>query len=468
MLKQVTAVFLLAGILGSAANGIADPSARLMSRGLSGDATLDAVARGKMTQSRGAFGPAVRAVQQALATVAGTASADVASALGVATAKALAAFQRGKGLAPSGMLDALTLLALDRALAPLEGPAPPPPAPPTTSPSRLIHTTQTNYFDRLDRDPVRFAKSRVDPVGALEDFVVRTDVPQGLDNDYAATAGSRGGGRLLLVLDYTRGFAGNEPFLTALKQGLGHALVNKVIGPLLAHFRTIGANLSLFRGDVGMTAAFRDSHLWGPDTNQIGHLLCAMDIGARLARLGRHPLEKAALDAALWVAVKVLRLDGVMANLLDWARMVLIGHEMMDDETPAGFVGQMRAYGRLVSNGDPAGIRAHFDAGVAAIRRGDDAEAWTRIRAIARAAAIPGTAAEMTAAIENPRPRFATPHASRDGNSLADLALSMYGFATGMDAMQGKFPTPEALRAHLDSLYRGGARAAAINRAAGF
>ena len=193
-----------------------------------------------------------------------------------------------------------------------------------------------------------------------------------------------------------------------------------------------------------------------------------VDIGARMARLERSKLEKLALQAALFVAGKFMGLGGVQADTIDWARMVMLGHEMLDDENPGGFVGQMRAYGTLVNSGDPSRVRAHFDAGVDAVRRGDDATAWTHIRAIAKAAEIPGTPAEMTAALENPRPRFAVPRASRDGNSLADLALSMYGYATGWDAMQGRFPTPDALRAHLESVYHGGARSAAINRAAGF
>jgi hypothetical protein len=406
----------------------------------------------------GARGPEVGDLQEALARAGFPAPNDAEyGVFGRETAGSLAAFQRSRGLPPTGTLDPGTREALARAPA---AAAPPQPA-------RPFRPEKDRYFDRLDRDPIFRAEARSGAIDALTGLLTRADVPAALDRAYAREAGSAGGGRVLFALDYTRGFAGNEGFLAALRKGPKHFLVDKVFGPLLAHFRTVDG-ASLFPGDAGMAPAFRDSQLWGPRTNQVGHLLCAVDLGARIARLEKHPLERRALELAMRAADRIAGLDAVEPTLRDWARMALIGHEMLGDDDQGGFIGQMKAYGRLVAGGDPQRVREHFDRALDAILAGDDAAAWDHIRAIARAAEIPSTADEVRANEANDRPRFATPHRARDGNSEEDLALSLYGFATGIMAMSGAFPTPEAARAHFEDFYTArGARAAAIGRAAG-
>jgi hypothetical protein len=334
------------------------------------------------------------------------------------------------------------------------------------TPADTALLSRAEYFERLDRDPLLREKARADALGALLDLVVRADVPPPLELACAEQAGSPGGGRILLILDYTRGTQIIEPWGEALGQGPVHVIAAKVVTPMLTHFRYVGGE-SLFPGDAGFTRSFRDSPLWGPATNQVGHLLCAVEAGVRLGRFSRHPLERRAFELGLAAANRLAGLEGVEASVADWSRAGIIGHEMMGDEDGSGFLGQMRAYGKLIGEGDQAHVRAHWDAAVDAALRGDHPAAWRSVRAIAAAAEIPETIEEVRAARENPAPRFARAGSSREGNSVEDLALSVYGFAFGYRSMTRGYANAEEARAELSSCFAaGGSQAEAINRAA--
>jgi peptidoglycan hydrolase-like protein with peptidoglycan-binding domain len=95
----------------------AHAGAKLASPLLAGNADLAAVAAGTKTLAIGARGAAVTALQKGLA-AAGLLSGAADGIFGHGTESALATLQRGAGLAPSGSLDAKTLLALDAKLAP--------------------------------------------------------------------------------------------------------------------------------------------------------------------------------------------------------------------------------------------------------------------------------------------------------------------------------------------------------------
>ena len=145
----------------------------------------------------------------------------------------------------------------------------------------------------------------------------------------------------------------------------------------------------------------------------------------------------------------------------------MIGHELVGDEDGSGFVGQMNAYGRLVAGGDPCGVRAAWDEAVAAVLADDHLRAWRAVRRIARAGQIPETAEKVARNLADPAPRLATPGAARGGNSLQDLALSVYGFALGQRAAAVGYPTAAAARDDLAAhLAADGAQAASIERAA--
>ena len=341
------------------------------------------------------------------------------------------------------------------------------PAPATNSPVGLFAGGREAWFTALDHDPALRAKASHDAIGALLDVLTRTDVPSVVDHDYAAKAGSVGAGRLLMALDYTRGTGSDETWAQAFTQGPMHVLTSKIISPLLTHFRTVDG-ASLFPGDATMTPAFRDSPLWGPQTNQLGHFLCAVEAGTRLGRFAHHGIEKKVFELGLGAADKVAGFQNLEGTVEDWSRAGIIGHEMIGDEDGSGFLGQLKAYDRLVANGDPDHIRAHWDAAVAAVLAGRHDEAWTHIDAISRAIEAPTTPADVQANLENDHPRFATPHANRDGNSREDIALSVYGFATGYAAMTTGFSTPQALRSALEARFTAsGAEADAIDAAAG-
>src|SRR5205823_6266281 len=89
--------------------------------------------------------------------------------------------------------------------------------------------------------------------------------------------------------------------------------------------RTRSAASSPSPGDATMTPAFRDSPLWGPLTNQVGHLLCAVETGARVGRLEKHPFERRAFDLGLAAANRLMGLDDVKGDARDWSRAGMIG-----------------------------------------------------------------------------------------------------------------------------------------------
>ena len=80
-------------------------------------------------------------------------------------------------------------------------------------------------------------------------------------------------------------------------------------------------------------------------------------------------------------------------------------------------------------------------------RRGDHAAAFEHINAIAKAIEAPSTRAEVARNLTNDHPRFAPAHHSREGNSQQDIALSVYGFAIGYQAMAKGLDSPSAARA---------------------
>lgn len=320
------------------------------------------------------------------------------------------------------------------------------------------------YFRFLDRVPGFRRLGRTEALPGLLALVARPDVPAALDRGYADEAGSPGGGRVLLALDYTRGMDTEPTWAEAWKDGPKRVVSAKLLTPMLTHFRAAGGEM-LFVGDVGFAAPFRDSQLTSPRTNQVGHLLCAVDTGIRHGK--KRGVARWAYERALVVAGRVFGLAGVQPTIADWSRAGVIGHELVGDEDGSGFVGQMNAYGRLVANGDPHGVRAAWDTAVAAVLNDDHLAAWRAIRRIARAGQVPETADEVARNLADPAPRFARPGAARGGNSLQDLALSVYGFALGQRAVTTGYSTPAAARDDLAAhLAADGAQAAAIVRAA--
>ncbi len=216
-----------------------------------------------------------------------------------------------------------------------------------------------------------------------------------------------------------------------------------------------------------MTPAFRDSPLWGPQTNQVGHLLCAVEAGTRLGRFAKHGVERAVFELGLKAADKLAGFHNLDGTVADWSRAGIIGHEMIGDGDGSGFIGQMKAYDRLVAHGDPDHIRAHWDEAVAAVLRGDNDAAFVHIDAICSAIEAPTTPEEVAANLKNDHPRFAAAHQAREGNSREDIALSIYGFATGYAGMTKGFSSPEAVRAAFEARFSaGGSSAASIDRGA--
>ncbi|MBT9544921.1 MAG: hypothetical protein IV090_05980 [Candidatus Sericytochromatia bacterium] len=318
------------------------------------------------------------------------------------------------------------------------------------------------YFAHLDKDPAFRAKAQSDAVGAMLDFLSRSDVPLAVEKAYTKEAGSPGGGRLLLLLDYTRGVPSNESKWQALKQGPMHYLSSKVLTPRLTHFREVEGG-SLFPGDVTMTQAFQDSPLWGPKTNQVGHMLCALETGVRMGKLAQSDLQRKAFDLGIKAANQLAGFEHIQDNAMDFSRAGIIGHEMLGD---GGFLGQMKAYDQLVANGDPDQIRSHWDQAVHAAQAGQHDKAFEHIVAISQAIEAPSSPAEVAQNLAKDKPRFASPHQPRDGNSHQDIALSVYGFALGYQAMTQGLPSPQAAKTAFESLFsEKGAQAAAINEA---
>jgi len=310
-------------------------------------------------------------------------------------------------------------------------------------------------------------KAKTDAVGALLDLMARKDLPADLEKAYTRQAGSTGGGRILLVLDYTRGTPSSETSWQALKQGPMHYLSSKIITPMLTHFREVDGG-SLFPGDATMTPAFRDSTLWGPKTNQVGHMLCALETGVRMGKLSKSSIESKSFDLAIKAATKIAGFEHIQGNALDFSRAGVIGHEMKGDGDGGGFLSQMKAYDQLVANGDPDKIRTHWDLAVAAVHKNDHAAAYQHIYAISKAIEAPTTPEEVAQNLANKHPRFAPPHQPREGNSSQDIALSVYGFALGYQAMTQGLNSPASARSLFESILReNGSQAQAINQAAG-
>lgn len=326
--------------------------------------------------------------------------------------------------------------------------------------------SKAQYFEFLDEVPGFRRQASEDALTAFLDLLVRTDVPPRLDRTYTRKARSPGAGRVLLALDYTRGSANEPSWGEALRAGPKKVLGGKILTPSLTHFRRIDG-VPIFRGDGGFTPPFKDAHLTNPNTNQVGHLLCAVETGVRTGRYQRRPVRRWAYERGLRVANRVFRLKGVEPTIADWSVAGIVGHEMLGDEDGSGFIGQMNAFGRLVADGDPQGIRDAWDRAVAATLSGDHLSAWRATRQIAEAAQIPETLADVEANRLDPAPRFASPGSDRVGNTLADLALSVYGYALGLRAATDGYSTPEAARADFEAfLAAAGESATEVERAA--
>lgn len=326
--------------------------------------------------------------------------------------------------------------------------------------------SESEYFALLDKDPVLRAQAKGDATGAMLDFLSRQDVPLAMDKAYTKEAGSVGGGRLLMLLEYTRGVANPEGTWQALKQGPKHFLASHLLTPHLSHFRYVDGE-SLFPGDKTMTRAFQDSHLWGAKTNQIGHFLCAVETGVRMGQLAKSDLKKSSFDLGIKAANGLLGFDVLHDDADDFSRAGIIGHEMRGDGDGGGFISQMKSYQQLVANGDPQGIRQHWDQAVKAVQEGRHQAAFEHITAISQAIEAPGTPEEVKQNLANPHPRFAPAHQPREGNSHQDIALSVYGYALGYQVMQQGSSSPEAIRNLFESvLLATGSQADAINQAA--
>ena len=120
---------------GAAASAPAAAPVVLASALFKADPDLAAVAHGDRTLGYGARGAGVKLVQQALKQL-GQTIGTPDGALGRGTQAAIAGFQRGAGLTPSGVLDRETLHALDAKVAaatPVSTPPAPPPAVKLTS-----------------------------------------------------------------------------------------------------------------------------------------------------------------------------------------------------------------------------------------------------------------------------------------------------------------------------------------------
>lgn len=320
---------------------------------------------------------------------------------------------------------------------------------------------RNEYFTRLDEDPVLRVRAHEDSLGALMDLTTRDDVPPRIDRRYTRRSGSAGGGRLLLTIDYTRGFREKEPWSVAVSRGIAHLIAYEVFLNNVAHFKTMSYG-RMFPGDETFIDAFRDSGLTGGRSCQVGHLMSAVKIGVRAGMIMRRPVGRKIADLSSGLANRIIRLDGMESDLDDEVRAIFIGHEMSADglhvQAERGFVSQFRDYSRLVADGDTYRIRHHFDRAVEAVIRDDHETAWIGILTIAEATGIRGVPSETGG-----------DGGIQQGNSLQDLALSVYGYATGLIAAAGGFATPEDLRNHLEDNYSvRGRNAVRISRAAGF
>lgn len=304
-------------------------------------------------------------------------------------------------------------------------------------------------FGELDVDPWLRGRVAVDSIAGLIDLFGATDAPPRVLQHYRRRAGTEGGARLLLALDYTRG-ARPESWLAAAKRGAQHLVSNKMITSRVVHSRIVGSD-AVFPIDDRFPVAFRDSAVWGPPSNQVGHMLAAVEIGFAVAKIVDHPVKDSAVSAAIRVVDKAALRTDIEADPEGWARAILIGHELVGGQ---GILPQIRRYDELTSDGDPQELRAHFDRAVAAVMREDHREAWAHIDAIAAATGVPWTRPPTAGELED-HPRY--------GNSGQDLALSVYGYAAGLRAARGDFATPERLQEYFrDHFMDNGAQAASI------
>lgn len=322
---------------------------------------------------------------------------------------------------------------------------------------------KSNYFDSLDKNTQFRNIAITDSLNGLLNLLERQDVPSSLDKMYTNNAGSAGGGRILLALDYTRG--NTEPTLwEALNKGVKYLLTSKIISPMLSHFREIN-NIQIFQKDTSFNEYFRDSGLTSETSNQTGHMLCALETGIRQGYFSKNSIYKYIFELGLKVANNALNLIGVEPTVEDWSRAGIIGHEMVGDAD--GFLGQMKVYGRLVDNGDKYKIRSCWDKAVDAVLKKDHLTAWILIRKIAKVTEIPETLEDIAKNKANPTPRFAEPGANRRGNSLQDLGLSVYGFALGIRSSTTGYKTANDAKEDLKAfLSKDGKYAKVITKAA--
>ena len=307
----------------------------------------------------------------------------------------------------------------------------------TKNTTAIFETNKTKYFASLDKD-INFRNlAKKDSLAGLLSLIIRNDVPKSVDKSYKDSADSQGSGRLLLALDYTRG-TDTPSWWDAIKKGPQNVVTTQIITPMLTHFREIDG-VEILRHDIGYAAPFRDSLLTSQTSNQTGHMLCALESGMRYGYYSKHWFQKIFYEAGLKTAGLLLGLDGVQPTIEDWSRAGIIGHEMVGSKD--GFVGQMKAYGKLVSNGDPYKIRDSWDNAVKSVLNGDHKSAWANIRTITQVAEIPENIKQVEENKKNPAPRFAQFGEDRSGNSLQDMGLSVYGFAIGLKASTDGYPT---------------------------
>jgi hypothetical protein len=184
-----------------------------------------------------------------------------------------------------------------------------------------------------------------------------------------------------------------------------------------------------------------------------GHMTTFMEWGFRIAKIQDNPLLFHAAQGVMVVIKQAYGLDNLQNDPKDLARATHIGNEL----TGGGDVEQTQFFNDIVGGGDPHQMRLHFDEAVKAVIERDHVAAWEHIGAIAKAGNIPTEAqAELDPNFDH-----------RGGNTIQDLALSIYAYATGEMAAKGYFPTGGDLAAHyLRMFHEAGEDAQAINAAA--
>ncbi|MBI4423465.1 MAG: hypothetical protein HY554_07055 [Elusimicrobia bacterium] len=323
---------------------------------------------------------------------------------------------------------------------------------PELSPGSLL--MRKLYFDSLDRNASFIAVSSNDPVNGFAELLGRKDVPRALERHWRQRTGSRAAARVWMALEYSRGF-GAGPLdgdgLTGFLENLLHAGV--------AHARRIEGR-PIFPHDRTLGQAFQDRTLIGFESEQLPHLLVAVEAGLVVSLLERDGVGGALASRALGAVGGGIGEGRIAAEPRDWARAVIIGHELVF----AGVAEQFREYDRLLGEEGADLIRWRFDSAVAAVREEEHAAAWEHIAALASAAELPSTAEESTRLQSGFNRRFGGRPIGRWGNSVQDLALSVYGFALGEMAAEGRFPDVDSLQAYFLDVFRaGGERSSRID-----